>query len=368
MRFLSVKQQIGRVANLCTWRVARFTQLAIMLFILPTTFAASASKMSADAANEGDSDVEIRLGQRLFFDTSLSRDGRTSCATCHRSENYFADERSLSRGVDGAIGTRNAPSLLNAIRHSTFFWDGRRASLEELVLDPITNPIEMGLRDGVELCSRLRGQPTSVAAFVQAYPGPGTAITPDHVRASLSAYVRSLGSGRNAYDRYRGDPKRYPLEHEARQGLDLFAGKAGCSACHRLDGTPATFADDSYHHSDIGRVQIERHLPALTSTVREENLQGEALGRRVAADAHWAALGRFVVTHDPKDIGAIRTPSLRNVAVTAPYMHDGSIATLADAVNIEIYYRGISRTHPTILTADEQKALLAFLSALTDTQ
>lgn len=308
----------------------------------------------------------VSLGKRLFFDAQLSRDGTMSCASCHQPAKSYSDGREIALGIAEHRGTRNTPSLITARRDTSLFWDGRRSSLEDLVLDPVTNPFEMGLRDEKELIARLSAATDLTPAFSQAFPNGQPSPTSDQVRSALAAFVRSLDVGQSLYDRYQSDPNRFPLDSKSLEGLRLFQGKAGCSECHRLEGPRATLTDGAFHHTSIGWPSIERNLPSLTRAVLAENLSGEALGRRVTTDPDWAALGRFLVTHKPTDIGAFRTPSLRNVALTPPYMHDGSIASLADAVDVEVYYRSLTTGHPSTMTVDERKTLVAFLQALTD--
>jgi cytochrome c peroxidase len=148
-------------------------------------------------------------------------------------------------------------------------------------------------------------------------------------------------------------------------GRQLFV-QAGCGGCHVVSQTGIPTTDGQYHHSGIGDATQSSQLPQLVQDVLSENLDASALGPRVLTNAQWSDLGRFVVSHRPADIGAFRTPSLRNVAVTAPYMHDGSIVTLEAAVDHEIYYRGFSSGHPINLTQAERNAIVAFLESLTD--
>ena len=144
-------------------------------------------------------------------------------------------------------------------------------------------------------------------------------------------------------------------------------GVAGCSECHSIDGKRDRFSDGRYHHSGVEQASVSTHLAIVTHAVIDQSLDAARLGPKVLTDPDWSALGRFTVTHNPADIGAFRTPSLRNVAATAPYMHDGSIATLSEAVDHEIYYRGFSQERPINLSSDERQMLVeVFLKALTD--
>jgi cytochrome c peroxidase len=257
----------------------------------------------------------VTLGRKLFFDPQLSVDRTVSCATCHDPAKAFTDSRVVARGVHGIDGPRNTPSLVNAAYGRTFFWDGRAASLEEQVLGPIVNPKEMGLTQ--EELERRAG------------------LTAGEVAAAIASYVRTIRSRDSRYDWFvMGQPGM--LTALERTGLDVFRGRGQCGQCH---GGP-NFTDGQFHVTGVG-------------------WQGD----------YFTDSGRFVVTKADGDLGAFKTPTLREVALTAPYMHDGSLATLDDVV--EFYSRGgrqnpyqDPRIRPRRFSADEKQALLAFLRAL----
>ncbi|GGA37662.1 cytochrome-c peroxidase [Dyella nitratireducens] len=307
----------------------------------------------------------IALGKQLFNDPSLSADGTVRCASCHVPEKSYTDGRPVAIGVYGHAGTRNTPSLLTiaAASESSFFWDGRRTALEQAVLDPLTNPVEMGLHDQTQLLQRITRSSAYRAAFAQAFSDGGDSPTPNEVGTALAAYVRSLTLPDSPFDRYRqGD--RAALSPRAQLGLALFRGKAGCAECHRLDGSSPAFTDHAYHRSGVGLDGIAANLPAVTEGVIARSLQGGAVGDRVATHADEAQLGRFNVTLDPADIGLFRTPSLRGVSHTAPYMHDGSVPTLEDAIDREVYYRSLQAGRPLNLSVEERLDLAEFLRSL----
>jgi cytochrome c peroxidase len=275
----------------------------------------------------------VTLGEQLFFDRLLSADRTVACASCHRPAHGFADTMPVSRGVHGRTPARNTPSLLNRAYGRHFFWDGRAASLEETVLQPVENPRELGLPIP-HMLMRLQSDAGYRAAFAAAFGAEaGDVITERNVARALASYVRVLRSGNAAFDRFMtGD--RAALSEEAQQGLRLFAGKADCAVCH----PGPTFTDERFHNT------------------------GVATG---SGDP-----GRFAATRAEADRGRFRTPSLRNVALTAPYMHDGSIATLEDV--IDFYERGgIANPNldpdirPLRLSAEEKRSLVAFLRSLT---
>jgi cytochrome c peroxidase len=296
------------------------------------------------------------LGRRLFFDARLSANGKVSCASCHQPDQAFADGRRTAVGVEERRGTRNTPSLLNAAFQSSQFWEGRRGSLEEQVLDPLVSPVEHGLPDKAALLDLIRADASYVREF-------GLEVQARHVARALAAFVRSLALGGSAFDRHLYGGERAALSDSAARGLDLFRGRARCTDCHTIGERDASFSDGRFHAVGIGLDRIAPKLAALAArVVRMPQTEVDAL---VALDGEVAALGRFLVTRDPADIGKFRTPSLRNVALTAPYMHDGSVATLEEALDHELYYRGRLQGRPLVLTPAEKRDLIAFLRSLT---
>ncbi len=301
------------------------------------------------------------LGERIFNDKRFSASGEVSCASCHVEQFAFSDRRAVSLGHRGQTGTRNAPSLVYAALNREQFWDGRRSTLESQVLDPFTNPLEHGFDQFQPVLQQLKNESTYRGAFESTLNV--TTIAPQHVAQALVAFIHSLPRYASPYDRYRnGDSKA--LSDEAKHGLELFEGKAQCAQCHPLGGDHS-LSDHEYHATTAtAPVSGSYELAKLSQRVRRMS-SGE-LDRAIAAEASVAALGRYVVTGDPKHIGHFRTPSLRNVALTAPYMHDGSIATLDEAIEHEIYYRGLVNRRPLALTPSEKSSLRAFLVALSD--
>ena len=270
------------------------------------------------------------LGRRLFFETELSVDRSVSCASCHLPERNFSDGVALSRGVRGQVTLRNAPSLVNRGFGASFMWDGRVATLEEQVLMPVVNELEMGLALDA-MVARLAAHGEYPALFAAAFEdGLGEA----NAARALAQYVRGLVFGDSAIDRFRaGDYAE--LGSEERIGLWVFESKGRCWQCH----AGANFSDEGFHNTGVGAAQ----------GVPED--------------------GRFAISGDPADRGRFKTPTLRGVALTAPYMHDGSLATLAEVV--EFYRRGgAANEHldpllgPLELSEREAAALVAFLGAL----
>jgi cytochrome c peroxidase len=273
----------------------------------------------------------IALGRRLFYDKRLSRTGEIACASCHDQAHGFADPHRVSVGVEGRTGERNAPGLANLAWGTSFFWDGGAPTLEHQAIAPIKNPVEMDLTLA-EANLRLAADPDVLAAFQQAYGEPPSEAT---LPRALASFVRSLVSGQSRFDRHRrGDTTA--LDDAEKRGLALFEGeRAECFHCH----VGWNLTNNAFRNDGIA-----------------------------AGDPD---LGRARLTRQDVDAGKFRVPSLRNVAVTAPYMHDGSLTTLEEV--IEQYDRGgrgHPNTDPTIrplgLTAAEKADLLAFLRALTD--
>lgn len=277
--------------------------------------------------------ARVELGRRLFFEKRLSRDGSLACASCHVPAAAFTDGRGRPVGVGGVIGRRNTPTLVNRAYGRAFFWDGRAASLDLQALEPMVSPREMG-NTHQEIVRRLSAEPSYRDAFARAF---GEAeVTIGRVAEAIAAFERTLVSGNTPFDRYVTLGDTGALSAEARRGLALFRGKANCVLCHE----PPLFTDERFHTTGVA-------------------WQGGVL-----ADS-----GRFAVTRREEDLGAIKTPTLRELTRTAPYMHDGSIATLQDVV--EFYDRGgIANPyrdpllHPLRLTDGEKQALLAFLRSL----
>lgn len=305
----------------------------------------------------------IDLGRRLFFDSRLSANGKISCASCHDPDKAFSDGLALARGIKGRTGTRNTPSVLNAGYNVLQFWDGRRASLDEQVLDPLTNPNEHGLSNLDEALQRIRADEPYRVLFAQSYAVGPDQIDSAQVSNALATYIRSLSAGDSRVDRFLYAGDKAALSTIEVRGLELFRGRAQCASCHPIGEGSALFTDGGFHSLAIGFDRISSRLAGLGRRIAAT--PRARLDQLVLEEPDVAALGRFVVTLDPRDIGKFKSPSLRNVAMTAPYMHDGSIATLEEAVDHEIYYRSQTMGRPLVLTPTERSDLVTFLRALT---
>lgn len=340
----------------------------VLLVVLPAAAAATGGRdrpehLGLPAIHPCDG-ARAALGERLFRDPRLSGDGRKSCASCHDPGRAFTDGRRVARGIGGKPGSRNTLPLVNAALHTTFLWEGSGSSLERTTSGAFFNSSELGLGDRAELLARIGTDESYVREFRKQYPrrGAGEAVSLPHVEDALGCYVRSLAAGDSAFDRYMYQGDRAALTEAQKQGLRLFQGKLGCAACHTIGPRHASFTDDLFHPGHVAAPVMHR-LPLLVRTVVAT--PEELLGEVVTSQPDVAALGRFVVTRDPGDVGRFRTPSLRNVAITAPYLHDGSVETLAGIVEREVYYRGAGAERPMILTPSQRDEVVAFLESLT---
>jgi cytochrome c peroxidase len=306
---------------------------------------------------------KVALGRALFDDKRLSADGKVSCSTCHQPDRAFTDGRTVAQGIRHRAGTRNTPTLINSAYLTSLFWDGRRKSLEEQAADPLVNPVEHALGSHDELLATVRADAAYAAGFRAAFGVRPESIGIEHVVKALAAFERTLVAGDSPLDRYRYAGDSTALSAAQLRGLGLFAGRARCTACHTLGEEHALLTDQEFHTIGIGQARAQPRLAERTRRVVRMSEAGRNLS--ILSDPEVAELGRFVVTLKPGDIGRFRTPTLRNVALTAPYMHDGSVPTLAAAVEREVYYRGLEAGRPLVLTPQEKADLVAFLEALT---
>jgi cytochrome c peroxidase len=306
---------------------------------------------------------KAKLGERLFNDKRLSADGSVSCATCHVPTKAFTDGLPVAKGMAGKLGTRNTPSLWNVTYATSLFWDGRRATLEDQVQDPLINPREHGFKAHSDVVKVVKEDTRYQKIFRKVFGISPDPITLKNISQAIAAFERTLIAVDTPFDRYVRNSDQNALSDSALRGMILFKGNARCSSCHVMEATTATFSDNQFHSLGIGYRKIEPRLAEITTHFA--NNSGQLLDHRVISDAEIAELGRFAVTLNPQDIAKFRTPSLRNVELTAPYMHDGSIATLEEAVEIEVYYRGIEFNSPLILTPQERGDLVSFLRSLT---
>jgi cytochrome c peroxidase len=284
----------------------------------------------------------VALGRRLFYDPMLSADRTISCASCHDPAQAFTDGAQVSEGVKQVKGQRNSLSLLNAVYLSSLFWDGRSLSLEKQAEEPVTNPVEMAhTLQGVE--RRLAADASYQAAFEKAF-GHGP-LTYDKAEKAIASFERTLLSGNSPFDRYFYAHDPSALRDAAKRGFEIFRNPArgNCAACHVIDKTYALFTDNKFHNVGI----------------RPTDDNGQPLD-----------LGRYLVTKIEADKGAFRTPSLRNVALTGPYFHNGSRAKLEDVIDSHVHdgnpnQHSDKEVHSLSFSDQDRADLLAFLQSLT---
>ncbi|HEY8262601.1 MAG TPA: cytochrome c peroxidase [Methylosinus sp.] len=276
---------------------------------------------------------KIALGDRLFHDLRFSSDGTVACATCHADEKAFTDgPLRTSEGVGKKTGTRNAPTVINAAYFTSMFWDGRSASLEDQSQHPFVNPVEMGLPTHEPILHIARSDPFYVELFKKAFGKTGDAITMEEVKKAIASYERTIVSGDSPFDRWRYGHEEKAISEAAKRGFDVFVGQGRCVSCHVIEETQALFTDNRFHNIGVGINRAQFDVPRLAAEFLTAKAKGADVDKTVLSDPKTSELGRFAVTDQFDVIGAFKTPTLRNVAVTPPYMHDGSLKTLKDVV------------------------------------
>ena len=294
---------------------------------------------------------KVELGRILFFDRRLSGDGTMSCASCHIPEQGFADGQAIALNYPTTRNWRNSQTLINVAYQKSLFHDGRSGSLEEQALFPLMSAFEMNQNlDFVE--EELRSVPEYVAAFTRVFGSPD--ITREQVAMAIAAFERTIVSRDAPLDRYlAGDEKA--LSIAAKAGLAIFTGKGRCSTCH----AGGNLAGDGFHALHVPESPEFERDPRVAATRRfVAKVSGYEDFRNLAEDP-----GRFLVTKDKRDWKAFRTPTLREIARTAPYMHNGIFATLEEVIAFVDRGGGEGNTalKPLGLTAEEKLALRAFL-------
>ncbi len=276
---------------------------------------------------------KIELGKLLYFDARLSKDRSISCASCHNPYHGFTDPGATSKGVGFKLGGRNSPTVINRLFSDVQFWDGRAKDLEEQAHGPLINPVEMAMPNHNEVVKRVKAVAGYAPLFEKAFGSREINMT--RIAQAIASYERTVVSGNSPFDRYSAGDKD-AMSAAAVRGMELFNGAANCKVCH----AGFNFTDESYHNLGVGMTKAKPDL------------------------------GRFEQSKAESEKGAFKTPTLRNVAQTAPYMHDGSEATLRDVV--EFYNKGgnanawLSKEVKALqLTATQVDDLVAFLEALT---
>jgi cytochrome c peroxidase len=310
----------------------------------------------------------VALGEKLYFDKRLSADNTVSCATCHDPATAFASKDGIAVGIQNRPGTRNAPTLLNVRFSKSYFWDGRSLTLEDQARQPLLNAAEMGMLSEAAIVKRLSSIPDYDKQFSRAFPNEGIRL--NTIVKAIAAYERTLVSRNSPFDRFiAGDPKA--ITETQLKGWELFKGKARCIECHAFSPALPLFTDFNFHNTGIAaRDQdfsvLSRRAAELTSRNPIERVYSSSLAHQV----EFSDLGRFLITRAEKDIGAFKTPTLRDVELTGPYMHNGSLRTLLDVVRF--YNQGAPKT-PNVdvrmqslnLSESEMSEIVEFLRTLT---
>ena len=322
---------------------------------------------------------KVALGEKLFLDARFSATGEVSCSTCHLPDKAFTDSPlSVSEGIRKLTGTRNAPTVLNSVYFTSFFWDGRSPDLEDQALHPFVNPVEMGLPNHDKILEIVRTDEDYVEAFQSVFGATGEDITMDEVTKAIAAFERTQVAGNSPFDRwyFLGEPT---LSSAQIRGYELFINEARCVSCHLIEETTALFTDNLFHNIGVGVNRIQEDIPELAREFIEADYTLEEVDVEVLSDARTSELGRFAVQTNFDNLGAFKTPTLRNIALTGPYMHDGSMKTLRET--IEHYNNGgvtpadapvndflSGGIRPLDLSEREIDDLVAFLEALTSPQ
>ncbi len=319
-------------------------------------------------ANNPLSPSKVALGEELYFDKRLSRDLSISCASCHDPASAFTDHNPTAIGQTGTFGTRNAPTILNAMFNEMQFWDGRARSLEQQAKQPLINPMEMGMPSYDAVVARVSSIPSYRQKFGRVFKSEG--ITIDTIVRAIAAFERTQLSGNSPFDRFiKGD--QTAITDGQKQGWQLFKSKGKCIECHSFANSSPFFTDFKFHNSGIGvnakgPEQLTYASQKIIASSRSDDVDPAVMAHRI----DFSELGRFLVTKQPKDIGAFKTPTLRDVELTAPYMHNGSLRTLLDVVRY--YNRGGEKNanldekiRPLGLSDEEMSHIVEFLRALT---
>lgn len=318
---------------------------------------------------------KIALGRKLFMDRRLSHNNTISCGMCHVPEQGFtSNEIATAVGIEGRSHRRNTPTIFNVGYYKFLFHDGRELTLEDQVIGPLLAFNEMGNPSIGHVIEKIRNLDDYAGLFEEVY---GSGVTLERVSHAIAAYERTFISGNSRFDQWHYGGDSNALTKQEVQGFEIFNGKGGCVTCHTINEKTALFTDQSFHNTGIGWARNNKVIkkeygsdtfpvqlaPGVVVQVKHELI--ETSSERPEND-----VGRFEITENPKDSWKYKTPSLRNIVISAPYMHDGSLSTLEEVV--EFYDKGGDDNpekdlllKPLDLSEHEQKALVAFLKTLT---
>jgi len=319
---------------------------------------------------------KIVLGDKLFHDTRFSITGKVSCSTCHDANKALTDNLPVSEGINGLKGTRSAPTVINAAYNRTQFWDGREPTLEAQSKQPFLNPVEMALPDHAYIIKIISKDAEYTGMFKQVFGIEADRITIDQVSMAIAAFERSKISGDTPFDRYYFNGETNALTDAQKRGLEVYLNAGRCVSCHVIEQTSALYTDHLFHNIGIGFKSVKEKINDIATEFIKSKRQGTNVDFAVLSSSNVSQLGRFAISEDLTDIGAFKTPTLRNIDKTAPYMHDGSLATLADVVTFYNNGGRLKQTdpldrfldggiRPLNLTEQQEKDLVEFMKALT---
>ena len=358
-------------------------ELSLALFLAGPCSAVSAAPLGLPPVpipeNNPQTPEKIELGDKLYHDARFSADGKVSCSTCHAQHKGFTDNLPVSVGFNGLTGTRNAPTVINSAYMKTMFWDGREPDLEGQSKQPPINPVEGGLSDHGVILEVIRNDPEYVGAFNAVFGTGGTGagdISMDHVAKAIASFERTVIAGDSPFDHYYFGGEKDAMSEAQIRGLALFVGKGRCVSCHKIEQTQALFIDNRFHNIGVGFKTIGGKEQKTAEAFLKSKREGADVDVTVLTQKTMSELGRFAVSENITEVGAFKTPTLRNVEKTAPYMHDGSLQTLAEV--IDFYNNGgrLKKSDPLSdflsggirsldLSDAEKKDLVEFMEALT---
>jgi cytochrome c peroxidase len=320
---------------------------------------------------------KIALGEKLYNEERFSTTGDVGCVTCHDPKKAFTDSPlKVSEGIEKKTGTRNSPTVINAVYMTSQFWDGRSPDLEDQALHPFVNPVEHGLPSHEPILEIVRTDPEYVRAFDEVFGTTGEDITIREVTLAIAAFERTIVSGNSPFDRWYYGGEEDALTEQQKRGFELFVNEGRCVSCHVIEQTQALFTDNRFHNIGVGINAIQDQVPDLAGEFLEADLTLSEVDVEVLTDPRTSELGRFAISHGFGDLGSFKTPTLRNVALTAPYMHDGSIETLEE-VMIHYMNGGVTEAgdpvndflssgiRPLDIETEDIEDLVAFMEALT---
>ena len=312
--------------------------------------------------------ARIALGRKLYFEPKLSADGTVSCATCHDVTRGVSDQQPTSEGIGGQFGTKNSPTVMNITLLHTMFWDGRSPTVDHQAMQPIINPIEMGMEENeAVIIAGIKDDPEYQKMFLEAY---SREVNYQDIGRAIATFERTLNFLDSPFRHYLNGDKN-AISADAVEGWKLFNREGRCVSCHTMSPSNPLGTNNKFHnigvsagHQDFARLTAEAIL------ILQQNSSDKSLDA-LALETEYGELGRFIVTHNVHEIGAFRTPMLLNVGITGPYMHDGSLKTLWDVID---HYNAGGEPNlfldggiePLNLTDQQVEQLVAFLFTLTD--